>query len=97
MACSDKQVELIAGRSHRVSAAEDRVSKFKDDDEDWFGSAFGIAHSMKASMGCEYKRRWGFIRHSSQFHTGGTGGGIAYNAEEYLRRSAAWPRGTTHQ
>ena len=77
------QVELIGASPEAIDKAEDRL-KFKDAmTKIGLGSArSGIAHSMDEAWGVQ--RTVGFptvIRPS--FTLGGTGGGIAYNAEEF--------------
>ena len=77
------QVELIGASPQAIDMAEDRL-KFKDAmTRIGLGSArSGIAHSMEAAR--VVQKTLGFptvIRPS--FTLGGTGGGIAYNAEEF--------------
>ena len=77
------QVELIGASPEAIDMAEDRL-KFKDAmTRIGLGSArSGIAHSMEAAW--VVQKTLGFptvIRPS--FTLGGTGGGIAYNAEEF--------------
>ncbi|MDP3425163.1 MAG: carbamoyl-phosphate synthase large subunit [Burkholderiaceae bacterium] len=77
------QVELIGATPEAIDKAEDRL-KFKDAmTKIGLGSArSGIAHSMDEAWGVQ--RTVGFptvIRPS--FTLGGTGGGIAYNPEEF--------------
>ena len=77
------QVELIGATPEAIDKAEDRL-KFKDAmTRIGLGSArSGIAHSMAQAW--EVQKLVGFptvIRPS--FTLGGTGGGIAYNAEEF--------------
>ena len=77
------QVELIGASPEAIDKAEDRL-KFKDAmTKIGLGSArSGIAHSMDEAWGVQ--KTLGFptvIRPS--FTLGGTGGGIAYNAEEF--------------
>ncbi|WP_027015819.1 carbamoyl-phosphate synthase large subunit [Comamonas composti] len=77
------QVELIGAKPEAIDKAEDRL-KFKDAmTKIGLGSArSGIAHSMEEAW--EVQRNVGFptvIRPS--FTLGGTGGGIAYNPEEF--------------
>ncbi len=77
------QVELIGASPQAIDMAEDRL-KFKDAmTRIGLGSArSGIAHSMEAAW--VVQKTLGFptvIRPS--FTLGGTGGGIAYNAEEF--------------
>ena len=77
------QVELIGATPEAIDKAEDRL-KFKDAmTKIGLGSArSGIAHSMDEAWGVQ--KTLGFptvIRPS--FTLGGTGGGIAYNAEEF--------------
>lgn len=76
-------VELIGAKPEAIDKAEDRL-KFKDAmTKIGLGSArSGIAHSMEEAW--EVQRHVGFptvIRPS--FTLGGTGGGIAYNSEEF--------------
>ena len=76
-------VELIGASPEAIDKAEDR-SKFKQAmTKIGLGSArSGIAHSMEESR--EVQKQFGFpviIRPS--FTMGGTGGGIAYNSEEF--------------
>ena len=77
------KVELIGATPEAIDKAEDRL-KFKDAmTKIGLGSArSGIAHSMEEAW--EVQKHVGFptvIRPS--FTLGGTGGGIAYNAEEF--------------
>jgi carbamoyl-phosphate synthase large subunit len=77
------QVELIGASPEAIDKAEDRL-KFKDAmTKIGLGSArSGIAHSLEEA--CAVQQTLGFptvIRPS--FTLGGTGGGIAYNAEEF--------------
>ena len=77
------QVELIGASPEAIDKAEDRL-KFKDAmTKIGLGSArSGIAHSMDEAWSAQ--KNLGFptvIRPS--FTLGGTGGGIAYNAEEF--------------
>ncbi|WP_284337112.1 carbamoyl-phosphate synthase large subunit [Comamonas sp. NoAH] len=77
------KVELIGAKPEAIDKAEDRL-KFKDAmTKIGLGSArSGIAHSMDEAW--EVQKRVGFptvIRPS--FTLGGTGGGIAYNSEEF--------------
>ena len=77
------QVELIGATPEAIDKAEDRL-KFKDAmTKIGLGSArSGIAHSMQEAW--DVQKTLGFptvIRPS--FTLGGTGGGIAYNAEEF--------------
>ncbi len=77
------KVELIGATPEAIDKAEDRL-KFKDAmTKIGLGSArSGIAHSMDEAWGVQ--KTLGFptvIRPS--FTLGGTGGGIAYNAEEF--------------
>ena len=76
-------VELIGAKPEAIDKAEDRL-KFKDAmTKIGLGSArSGIAHSMDEAW--DVQKRVGFptvIRPS--FTLGGTGGGIAYNSEEF--------------
>ena len=82
-AATGKPVELIGATPQAIDKAEDRL-KFKDAmTRIGLGSAkSGIAHSMDEAWGVQ--RTVGFptvIRPS--FTLGGTGGGIAYNPEEF--------------
>ena len=82
-AATDKPVELIGASPEAIDKAEDRL-KFKDAmTHIGLGSArSGIAHSMAEAW--DVQQQLGFptvIRPS--FTLGGTGGGIAYNAEEF--------------
>jgi len=77
------KVELIGATPEAIDKAEDRL-KFKDAmTKIGLGSArSGIAHSMQEAW--DVQKRVGFptvIRPS--FTLGGTGGGIAYNSEEF--------------
>ena len=77
------QVELIGAKPEAIDKAEDRL-KFKDAmTKIGLGSArSGIAHTMDEAW--EVQKHVGFptvIRPS--FTLGGTGGGIAYNSEEF--------------
>ncbi|CAM3615872.1 carbamoyl-phosphate synthase large subunit [Polaromonas hydrogenivorans] len=77
------QVELIGAKPEAIDKAEDRL-KFKDAmTKIGLGSArSGIAHTMEEAWGVQ--KTLGFptvIRPS--FTLGGTGGGIAYNPEEF--------------
>ncbi|MDR7375821.1 carbamoyl-phosphate synthase large subunit [Rhodoferax ferrireducens] len=77
------KVELIGAKPEAIDKAEDRL-KFKDAmTKIGLGSArSGIAHSMQEAW--DVQKTLGFptvIRPS--FTLGGTGGGIAYNAEEF--------------
>ncbi|TAG34974.1 MAG: carbamoyl-phosphate synthase large subunit [Polaromonas sp.] len=77
------QVELIGAKPEAIDKAEDRL-KFKDAmTKIGLGSArSGIAHSMEEAWAVQ--KTLGFptvIRPS--FTLGGTGGGIAYNSEEF--------------
>ena len=84
------KVEMIGANEHAIEKAEDRL-KFKDAmTKIGLGSAkSGIAHSMEAAWGVQKSIQAdiggpGFpmvIRPS--FTLGGTGGGIAYNPEEF--------------
>ena len=84
------QVEMIGANEHAIEKAEDRL-KFKDAmTKIGLGSAkSGIAHSMEEAWGVQKSIQAdvggpGFpmvIRPS--FTLGGTGGGIAYNPEEF--------------
>ena len=76
-------VQLIGANAHAIDLAEDRL-KFRDAmTEIGLGSAkSGVAHSMDEAR--ELQRSVGFpavIRPS--FTLGGSGGGIAYNVEEF--------------
>ncbi|BDT66381.1 carbamoyl-phosphate synthase large chain [Comamonadaceae bacterium OS-1] len=82
-AATGKPVELIGAKPEAIDKAEDRL-KFKDAmTKIGLGSArSGIAHSMEEAW--VVQRQMGFptvIRPS--FTLGGTGGGIAYNPEEF--------------
>jgi carbamoyl-phosphate synthase large subunit len=82
-AATGKPVELIGATPEAIDKAEDRL-KFKDAmTKIGLGSArSGIAHTMDEAWGVQ--KLMGFptvIRPS--FTLGGTGGGIAYNAEEF--------------
>ena len=82
-AATGKPVELIGAKPEAIDKAEDRL-KFKDAmTKIGLGSArSGIAHSMEEAW--VVQREMGFptvIRPS--FTLGGTGGGIAYNPEEF--------------
>jgi carbamoyl-phosphate synthase large subunit len=82
-AATGKAIELIGAKPEAIDKAEDRL-KFKDAmTKIGLGSArSGIAHSMDEAWAVQ--REMGFptvIRPS--FTLGGTGGGIAYNAEEF--------------
>jgi carbamoyl-phosphate synthase large subunit len=77
-------VELIGANAHAIEKAEDRL-KFKEAmTAIGLGSArSGIAHSLEEALGVQ--KTVGFpavIRPS--FTLGGTGGGIAYNMEEFV-------------
>ncbi len=77
-------VELIGANEHAIEKAEDRL-KFKDAmTKIGLGSAkSGIAHSMEDALAVQ--KTVGFptvIRPS--FTLGGTGGGIAYNMDEFI-------------
>jgi carbamoyl-phosphate synthase large subunit len=82
-AATGRAVELIGATPQAIDKAEDRL-KFKDAmTKIGLGSArSGIAHSMQEAW--DVQKTLGFptvIRPS--FTLGGTGGGIAYNAEEF--------------
>ena len=82
-AATGKPVELIGAKPEAIDKAEDRL-KFKDAmTKIGLGSArSGIAHSMEEAW--TVQKTLGFptvIRPS--FTLGGTGGGIAYNSEEF--------------
>jgi carbamoyl-phosphate synthase large subunit len=82
-AATGKPIELIGATPEAIDKAEDRL-KFKDAmTKIGLGSArSGIAHSMDEAWGVQ--KTLGFptvIRPS--FTLGGTGGGIAYNSEEF--------------
>ncbi len=82
-AATGKPIELIGATPEAIDKAEDRL-KFKDAmTKIGLGSArSGIAHSMTEAW--DVQKTLGFptvIRPS--FTLGGTGGGIAYNAEEF--------------
>ena len=82
-AATGRPVELIGAKPEAIDKAEDRL-KFKDAmTKIGLGSArSGIAHTMEEAWGVQ--KTLGFptvIRPS--FTLGGTGGGIAYNPEEF--------------
>ena len=82
-AATGRSVELIGASPEAIDKAEDRL-KFKDAmTKIGLGSArSGIAHSMQEAW--DVQKTLGFptvIRPS--FTLGGTGGGIAYNSEEF--------------
>ncbi|WP_211450933.1 carbamoyl-phosphate synthase large subunit [Collimonas antrihumi] len=76
-------VELIGASPEAIDKAEDR-SKFKEAmTEIGLGSArSGVAHTMDESWGVQKELGFPVIIRPS-FTMGGTGGGIAYNAEEF--------------
>ncbi|GAC1324787.1 MAG: carbamoyl-phosphate synthase large subunit [Collimonas sp.] len=76
-------VELIGASPEAIDKAEDR-SKFKEAmTRIGLGSArSGVAHSMDESWGVQKELGFPVIIRPS-FTMGGTGGGIAYNAEEF--------------
>jgi len=83
-AATGKPIELIGATPEAIDKAEDRL-KFKDAmTKIGLGSArSGIAHSLDEAWGVQ--KQVGFptvIRPS--FTLGGTGGGIAYNPEEFV-------------
>ena len=77
------QVELIGATPEAIDKAEDRL-KFKDAmTKIGLGSArSGIAHSMEEAWGVQKTLGFPVVIRPS-FTLGGTGGGIAYNAEEF--------------
>ncbi|AMO95838.1 carbamoyl-phosphate synthase, large subunit [Collimonas fungivorans] len=77
------QVELIGASPEAIDKAEDR-SKFKAAmTKIGLGSArSGVAHTMEESWGVQKELGFPVIIRPS-FTMGGTGGGIAYNAEEF--------------
>ena len=78
------KVELIGASPEAIDKAEDR-SKFKAAmTKIGLGSArSGVAHTMEESWGVQKELGFPVIIRPS-FTMGGTGGGIAYNREEYL-------------
>jgi len=78
------QVELIGASPEAIDKAEDRL-KFKDAmTKIGLGSArSGIAHSLEAAQAVQQTLGYPVIIRPS-FTLGGTGGGIAYNLEEFL-------------
>ena len=76
-------VELIGAKPEAIDKAEDRL-KFKDAmTRIGLGSArSGIAHSMDEAWGVQKKVGFPTVIRPS-FTLGGTGGGIAYNPEEF--------------
>jgi carbamoyl-phosphate synthase large subunit len=78
-----KPVELIGATPEAIDKAEDRL-KFKDAmTKIGLGSArSGIAHSMDEAWAVQKKVGFPTVIRPS-FTLGGTGGGIAYNAEEF--------------
>ena len=88
-ACEKYGVEMIGANEHAIEKGEDRL-KFKDAmTKIGLGSAkSGIAHTMEEALAvqraCQAEIGSGFptvIRPS--FTLGGTGGGIAYNMDEF--------------
>ncbi|HEY0887950.1 MAG TPA: carbamoyl-phosphate synthase large subunit [Ramlibacter sp.] len=77
------EVELIGATPEAIDKAEDRL-KFKDAmTKIGLGSArSGIAHSMDEAWGVQKTLGFPVVIRPS-FTLGGTGGGIAYNAEEF--------------
>ncbi|WP_374353220.1 carbamoyl-phosphate synthase large subunit [Chitinimonas sp.] len=77
-------VELIGATPEAIDKAEDR-QKFKlAMDKIGLGSArSGIAHSLEEALGVQAKVGFPAIIRPS-FTMGGTGGGIAYNIEEFI-------------
>ncbi len=77
------EVELIGATPEAIDKAEDRL-KFKDAmTKIGLGSArSGIAHSMDEAWGVQKSVGFPTVIRPS-FTLGGTGGGIAYNAEEF--------------
>ncbi len=77
------QVELIGATPEAIDMAEDRL-KFKDAmTRIGLGSAkSGIAHSLEEAWGVQKGLGFPVVIRPS-FTLGGTGGGIAYNAEEF--------------
>ncbi len=77
------QVELIGATPEAIDKAEDRL-KFKDAmTKIGLGSArSGIAHSMEEAWGVQKSVGFPTVIRPS-FTLGGTGGGIAYNPEEF--------------
>jgi carbamoyl-phosphate synthase large subunit len=78
-----KPVELIGATPEAIDKAEDRL-KFKDAmTKIGLGSArSGIAHSMEEAWAVQSLVGFPTVIRPS-FTLGGTGGGIAYNAEEF--------------
>jgi len=78
------QVELIGASPEAIDKAEDRL-KFKDAmTRIGLGSALsGIAHSLEEAQAVQQTLGYPVIIRPS-FTLGGTGGGIAYNLEEFL-------------
>jgi carbamoyl-phosphate synthase large subunit len=78
------QVELIGASPEAIDKAEDRL-KFKDAmTKIGLGSALsGIAHSLEEAQAVQQTLGYPVIIRPS-FTLGGTGGGIAYNLEEFL-------------
>ncbi|MDD3354559.1 carbamoyl-phosphate synthase large subunit [Zoogloea sp.] len=76
-------VELIGAKEEAIDKAEDRL-KFKDAmTKIGLGSArSGIAHSMEEALQVQIEIGFPVIIRPS-FTLGGTGGGIAYNSEEF--------------
>src|SRR3954464_10887289 len=82
-AATNKPVELIGATPEAIDKAEDRL-KFKDAmTKIGLGSArSGIAHSMEEAWAVQKSVGFPTVIRPS-FTLGGTGGGIAYNAEEF--------------
>lgn len=78
-----KAVELIGATPHAIDKAEDRL-KFKDAmTKIGLGSArSGIAHTLEEAWSVQKTVGFPVVIRPS-FTLGGTGGGIAYNAEEF--------------
>ena len=78
-----KAIELIGASPHAIDKAEDRL-KFKDAmTKIGLGSArSGIAHTLEEAWSVQKTLGFPVVIRPS-FTLGGTGGGIAYNAEEF--------------
>jgi len=78
-----KSIELIGATPHAIDKAEDRL-KFKDAmTKIGLGSArSGIAHTLEEAWSVQKTVGFPVVIRPS-FTLGGTGGGIAYNAEEF--------------
>ncbi len=78
-----KAIELIGATPHAIDKAEDRL-KFKDAmTKIGLGSAkSGIAHTLEEAWSVQKTLGFPVVIRPS-FTLGGTGGGIAYNAEEF--------------